>query len=268
VGLTRVDEHGLRTMIARVTAGDAAGVDAMVTRIAELLKQRPDYADLGADELRAEAFAWLARPEDVQALLADEAEPRRYRHRVVIYVHVSEAALLGFGGVGRVEGLGPHTLEQITKLVGHSHVDIKPVIDLNEQASVSSYEHPEAIKERVHVRWGGDAFPHAGRTSRNIDVDHPESFDPAGPPGQTNSHAGQPLSRTPHRAKTHLGYRCRPMTTGEVLWRTPHGLHRIVDGSGTHLIDKSEYDAWLSDDPLDRALVRLMHRLHTGALSG
>ncbi len=62
VGTSRVDAFGLRMLIARLTAGAADGVIATVDRIAELLKQRDGFADLGADELRSEAFAWLARP--------------------------------------------------------------------------------------------------------------------------------------------------------------------------------------------------------------
>ncbi len=267
VGMTRVDEHGLRTVIARTTAGHAAGVVATVDRIADILKQRAEYADMSVDELRSEAFAWLARPEDVQALFDGAAEPHQHRQRVTLYIHLSEAAVHASDGVGRVEGLGPHTLQQIVDLLGHAHVTVKPVIDLADQVSVSAYEHPETIKERIHLRWGGDAFPHATRTTRNVDYDHAVPYQPNGPPGQTNSHTSQPLSRTAHRAKTHLGYRCKPLPTGEVIWRTPRGLHRIVDATGTHQIDESEYNAWLSDKPLDRALARLSHRLRTGALA-
>jgi hypothetical protein len=267
VGTSRVDEFGLRMLIARLTAGAADGIITAVDRIAVLLKKREEYADLGADELRSEAFAWLARPEDVLALLEGAADPRQHRQRSTLYIHLSEAAVSSGSGVGRVEGLGPHTLQQLIDLLGHTHVTVKPVVDLTEQVSVNAYEHPETIKERIHLRWGGDAFPHATRTTRNVDYDHPVSYKPHGPPGQTNSRTGQPLSRTAHRAKTHLGYRCTPLPTGEVLWRTPHGLHRIVDGTGTHQIDASEYAAWLSDKPLDRALVQLSHRLRTGALS-
>ena len=42
VGLSRTDEHGLRTVIARVTAGDAVWIDAMVERVADLLATRPE----------------------------------------------------------------------------------------------------------------------------------------------------------------------------------------------------------------------------------
>jgi hypothetical protein len=266
VGMSRVDDTGLRTVIARVDATEAAGVDARIARVAELLAERPEYADLGADELRAEAFGWLSRPEDVVALEAGDPTPRRHGQRVVLYVHLHEAALDGVVGTARVEGLGPHTLAQLQRLVGHRHITVKPVIDLNEQTSVNAYEYPEAMKERIHLRWAGDAFPHATRTTRSVDHDHPTSYDKDGPPGQTNSHTGQPLSRTAHRAKTHLGYRCRAVPTGEVLWRTPHGLHRLVDAVGTHTIDAHEYQDWLSEDPWRRALARVTHRARIGAL--
>ena len=49
VSLSRTDEHGLRTIIARVEAGDAVWVEAIVARVAEILA--PRYPDAPADEL-------------------------------------------------------------------------------------------------------------------------------------------------------------------------------------------------------------------------
>ncbi len=79
VGLSRTDEHGLRTVIARVTAGDAVWVDAMVERVADLLATRPELRpeapgdDLTRDELRSLAFGWLARPAELLHLLLETA---------------------------------------------------------------------------------------------------------------------------------------------------------------------------------------------------
>jgi hypothetical protein len=92
-------------------------------------------------------------------------------------------------------------------------------------------------------------------------------YDPLGPPGQTSSHTGRPLSRTAHRAKTHLGYRVTATPTGETPWRTPHGLDRVVDATGTHRLHRDDATAWTGDDPLDRALARLEDRLRTGQLA-
>ena len=95
---------------------------------------------------------------------------------------------------------------------------------------MNAYEHPERIKERIRLAQPGDAFPHATRT----------------------------------RAKTHLAYRCTRLPTGEVLWRTPHGLHRIVDHLGTRVIDDYEANVWLSEDPVDRKVAHAWHRYKTG----
>ena len=69
----RTDEFGLRTVIARVEAGDAVWVEAIVARVAEILA--PRYPEAGADELRSIAFGWLARPAELLAAAA--GAPRR-----------------------------------------------------------------------------------------------------------------------------------------------------------------------------------------------
>ena len=305
VSLTRADAVGLRSVIARVTAGDAAWVDATVTRVAEILAAQPGSGDKPRDLLRSEAFGWLARPAELLELLltgsdipAEDAaapgsaaeptpepsralalpadlldalrslDPKRLRPRATLYVHLHEAVLTGLvQGVARVEGLGPATLAQLHDLLGHTNVTVKPVLDLAHHRSVNCYDHPEALKEHIHLIRPADAFPHASRTSRNVDLDHPIPYDPLGPPGQTSSRTSQPLGRTGHRAKTHLGYRCTPLPTGETVWRTPHGRHRIVDTTGTHPLDPTDAAALTGDDALDAALARLLHRHHTGQLS-
>ena len=45
-----------------------------------------------------------------------------------------------------------------------------------------------------------------------------------------------PLGRRNHRAKTHLGYQVIQIDLNRYLWRTPHGLWRLVDESGTHRV--------------------------------
>ena len=72
VAFTRTDETGLRTIIARVRAGDAVWVQATVERVCEVIA--PSRPDLGADELRSEAFGWLARPAELLALLLEHTD--------------------------------------------------------------------------------------------------------------------------------------------------------------------------------------------------
>jgi hypothetical protein len=264
VGLSRIDRQGLQHVIARVGAGEADDVNTLIDRVADALAARPENEDKQRDELRADAFGWLGRPEDLLALLAGEPEPEKRRHRAVVFVHLHQAAAESGSGVVRVEGLGPYLLEQLSALLGHRDLRVQPVIDLNDRVSVNGYEHPQGVADRIHLAQPGDAFPHACRQSRRLDLDHPEPFDPQGPDGQTNSHDSQPLSRTPHRAKTHLGYRCTRLPTGEVLWRTPHGLHRVVDHLGTRVVDEFEAGVWVSEDPINRRLAVNWHRYKTG----
>ncbi|SFB07473.1 hypothetical protein SAMN05192575_103204 [Nocardioides alpinus] len=80
VRLSRTDEYGYRCIIARVTAGDAAWIDAMVDRVADILSLTLG-ADHNHDELRSLALGWLARPAELIKLLlehtdvADPADP-------------------------------------------------------------------------------------------------------------------------------------------------------------------------------------------------
>ena len=106
--------------------------------------------------------------------------------------------------VARVEEIGPMLLEELAGLLGHARVTLVPVVDLATSVSVNGYEHPQAVKDRTHLRTVGDVFPHAATISRKTDMDHPAPYDPTGPPGQTGDHNAAPLGRRHHRAKTHL----------------------------------------------------------------
>ncbi len=74
-------ETGTRTVFSRIEPGDATWIDATLERIVTALLARPDILrahhpdlpaaldDLTHDELRAIAFGWLARPDDIRELL-------------------------------------------------------------------------------------------------------------------------------------------------------------------------------------------------------
>lgn len=246
---------GLRGVFARLEAADAVWVDATVQRVADLLAadtglRASHHPELGpaptADELRAAAFGWLARPHDLAELLGlldDEQaqQPSEEKHtarrrRAVVFVHLHETALTGLDAVARAERLGPLLHEQVIAYLRHANVVVKPVIDLARATSVNGYEHPEAVKERTRLRTVGDVFPHAAGIDVRLDHDHVVPYDPLGPPGQTGDHNDAPLSRHPHRAKTHRGYQAVQLGPGSYLWSTPHGLNRLVNHLGTHRI--------------------------------
>lgn len=72
VRLSRADEFGFRCVIAKITAGDAAWIEAMVDRVADILAPTHGH-DHNRDALRSLALGWLARPADLLRLLLDHA---------------------------------------------------------------------------------------------------------------------------------------------------------------------------------------------------
>lgn len=284
VALSRADESGLRTVIARVTNGDAVWVDALVDRVADILAAEHGH---NRDELRDEAFGWLARPADLLQLLLEHTRPdgepapdcepeddRRpvwapehlaqtlaglaaltcrqlasLRPKAVVHVHVTDAALHGSSGVARFEGLGPMLVRRLADLLGHADISLQPVRDLNGRIKINEYEHPERLKDHVWQTSGGDVFPYSPSASRlAVDYDHPQPFDHGGPPGQTGTHNSGPLRRTHHRWKTFGDYRCRQAGPGRYLWQTPRGRYYLRDHTGTHPLD-ADHAEMIMDAP-------------------
>ncbi|GAA1924665.1 hypothetical protein [Nocardioides hwasunensis] len=278
VSLSRCDEYGYRHVISRVTAGDAAWIDAMVDRVADILATTMGH-DHNRDELRSVAMGWLARPADVLKLLLDhtesdiESDPesnsasdrapwapdhladtvdrlasmsaRRLaslRGRGRLFVHLTDDALRTGSGVARVEGVGPVDVRQLRELLGHADVTVTPVLDLRMRRRVDAYEHPEDVKDHVWAQTGGDCFPWSPRsaTRDGVDYDHAVPYDDTGPPGQTGTHNSGPLRRRHHRAKTHGGYATRVVGPGRHLWRTPHGRAFLVDHTGTTRVSAAQ----------------------------
>ncbi|HYH71827.1 MAG TPA: hypothetical protein VD764_01320 [Nocardioides sp.] len=219
VGLGRTDEFGLRTVIARVEAGDAVWVAATLDRVTEILV--PTHPHAGADELRAIAFGFLARPAELLELLLEHSAPGDEQRmldvdlpdvtepdapsratafpadlldalraadlsalapKAVLYVHLHEAALAGADAVARAEGLGPVPLSTLAGLLGRTRLTVRPVRDLSSRVRSTAYEHPESLKEQTYLRTAGDYWPYATSTSRRVDYDHPTPYDDTGPP--------------------------------------------------------------------------------------
>lgn len=278
VSLSRSDEFGYRHLIARITAGDAAVIDAMVERVADILTANHGH-DHNRDELRSLALGWLARPVDLLQLLlehtdedvdADDLRPvwapahldrlldrlasmstrqlAALRGRGTVFVHVDQAALAQQSGIARVEGQGPMLVQSLVELLGHADVKLQPVIDLHARARADRYEHADALKDKVWLLTGGDVFPFSPRTATRdgVDFDHVRAFDRDGPPGQTGTHNSGPLRRRHHRWKTSGGYRCRQAGPGRHLWQTPHGLCFLTDHTGTHSLDPAKAELILT----------------------
>ncbi len=162
VRLSRCDEFGYRHVIAKVTAGDAAWIDAMIDRVADILTLTHG-ADHNRDELRSLAFGWLARHRPG---LRDRRRAGRARHG------------------GPVPGPRPDGSDRPRRHPpgpGPRPGDAPPG---------RCYEHDETLKDKVWLLAGGDVFPFNPRTAARdrVDFDHSTPYDPTGPPGQTGAH--------------------------------------------------------------------------------
>jgi hypothetical protein len=155
--------------------------------------------------------------------------------KVVLYAHLTDTTLATGDGIVRVEGIGPHLASQLTELLGHNNVILKPVIDLNDKLSVDAYEIPDRIREHVKLTHPVEQFPFGtATTTMSTDLDHVDAYDNTGPPGQTSTTNLRPLRRYSHRIKTHGGWIVRRLPDGALEWTTLHGFTVRVDHTGTH----------------------------------
>ena len=190
-----------------------------------------------------------------------------------LYIHLSREALETGAGVARMEDVGPITIGQASEFLRHSHVTIKPVIDLADDRPVDGYEVPTRLREQLHLRQPASAFPWSSATGRRMDADHTIPYG-RGPTAITN--LGK-LTRFEHRVKTHApGWSHRQPEPGVHEWRTPTGYQYTVDHDGTHarhvvskgsttrpvdsLIRHITSTTRCVDSAYERALVRLVAR--------
>ena len=280
--LSTADEFGYRHLIARITAGDAAWLDAMIDRVADILALDHGH-DHNRDELRSLALGWLARPADLLKLLLDHtamptgenpneqpawapdhlpATAQRLasmstrqlaamRGKAKVFVHLSDAAVRGQAGIARVEGQGPMLVQSLAELLGHADVKLIPVVDPSRRVRTDRYEQSDPLKDQVWLLTGGDVFPFSPRsaTRGQVDFDHPTPYDEHGPPGQTGTHNSGPLRRRHHRWKTHGGYRSRQAGPGRYLWQTPHGDCYLVDHTGSRRLRADHAELILTAPP-------------------
>ncbi len=266
------NEHGLKTLVAKATAGEVIYLVAMVDRIAEILLQQGDTDPVGAR--RSKALGILGHPARALALLrsaggdqVSTGSTTEHKTQVeagsaagdlvstgsttdaplpaaTLYVHVSRESMQTGEGVARMEGVGPITIGQASEFLRHSHVTIKPVIDLDEDRPVDCYEVPDRLREQMHLRSPASAFPWSSATGRRMDLDHTRRYGLDGlddrydrPTGQTRIGNLGKLTRFEHRIKTHgRGWRHRQPRPGVHHWRTPTGYQFTVDHTGTHRV--------------------------------
>ena len=190
--------EGTAEVWGTLDVADALDLDTAVTAGAESLKSLGSSESL--DVRRAQAVGALARKQlsldlnaqdtdESRAGLADRSGTQRKPRQVVLYVHLSEAALhatatTGPDGIGRCENTrSPITAEQIRHWCANpdAQVVIKPVIDLNAHHHVDAYEVPDRITEQSVLINHTCGFPWCTRSARTCDNDHIQPHDRGGP---------------------------------------------------------------------------------------
>ena len=228
---------GTSRVYGELDLADALDLDAAVAAGAE------ERARLGSTETldvrRAQAVGDLARRQATLELVGagdtghTGNRPAATR-TVVLYVHLSDAAVARHDPVARVENAGGVrlvTAEQVRQWCGRpdARVVVRPVLDLTDQTSVDAYEVPDVMAERARLRAPTCVFPWCSRPARRCDLDHGVPW----PPGPTADANLAPLCRFHHRLKTHGGWIYTRLEETSLLWRSPHGLRFLRDHTGT-----------------------------------
>ncbi len=236
IGTTRIE--------AEVDLADAVAFDRALSAGAARLAELGSLDTL--DGRRATAVGDLARAQLGLDLGASESAARRGAGEVVLYVHLSEAAVSGTAeglAVARVENVRRAVLaEQVRGWCATPgvRVVVKPVLDLAGHVRVDQWEVPDRIAEQVIVRDGCCVFPWCTRPARTCrlqndpekgcDLDHRV---PHATGGVTCACNLAPLCRRHHRLKTHAGWTYTSPELGTYLWVSPHGYLYLRDHRGT-----------------------------------
>ncbi|MGN6250599.1 MAG: HNH endonuclease signature motif containing protein, partial [Marmoricola sp.] len=160
----------------------------------------------------------------------DVPAKRRSSLPATLFVHVRVEDLLahlsGEDRIGRIEKLGPATLDLLAQWLGDTDLRIRPVLDMGRTDAVDAHDPPAWMRELVIQRDKHCAFPGCDRDARSCDLDHVDPYvamDEGGPPGQTSPANLAPLCRRHHRCKTFTRWRYRRLPSGDYLWTSPDG---------------------------------------------
>ncbi|UYM06450.1 HNH endonuclease signature motif containing protein [Solicola gregarius] len=173
-------------------------------------------------------------PADQSADLPGDGRSPERAHRArrsgsrhtVLYVHFDRC-----WGTWSLEDVGAITRSEAAEILGHSHVTVKPVIDLETTISATGYVAPPRLREQLALTNAGTCtFPHCTRPARVGDYDHIINHREGGP---TDSRNGHRLCRYHHRAKTFTAWQVSTPAPGIWLWQSPAGRSYLVTGGTT-----------------------------------
>ena len=236
------DDPSLGWMTALADTADVKAFENLLGLVTKALIEQGDPDPV--DVVRSKALGRMADPEGVLALLdgVDDTTPaaqqgeKRSRHRhaptAQVYVHLS-SDVLEDGGPARIEKLGPVLVDELSHVVGHHRIKLTPVVYVHDaEQPVDAYDIPEPMRESVLGRDRYEVFPYSSREARGCDLDHTIPY-VDGEPDQTRPSNLGPLTRRPHRGKTHGGWRLDQPRPGIFWWTSPRGQIYRVGPDGT-----------------------------------
>jgi hypothetical protein len=209
---------------------DALDLEAAIARRAKLLGELGD--DDSLDVRRAKALGELAREDLLLDLpVPDTGEIKRNvpgrKSELVIHIDATDHTVARFANTRTP--ISVETVKAWFSLTNTS-VMVRPVIDLNGDQPVDSYEIPHRIRRQVELRDHKCGFPYCTRPAETCDLDHVVAYAEGGPTSAANL---APASRGHHRMKTAGRAFCRVLHPGTYYWTLPSGTY-LVDPTGTY----------------------------------
>jgi hypothetical protein len=249
---------GLAGMTAELDTDAMARLDQTISTVARLLRRTGRTEPW--QQLRADALGMLADPTSVDTLRTHvtETATTAAADHAATHGEAARSGPAGDGAAGRsgpgrgggrlpstvlyvhahadgrfeLDRHGPITSGQAHRILRHSNVVIKPVIDLNQRLAADSYQIPEPIKETIQLRDRTCRFPGCPRPARRCETDHTIPW-PHGPTTPANLCC---LCTRHHRMKTHSRWQLQQPFAGILIWRSPTGsIHITHQRETTHV---------------------------------
>ena len=199
IDVHQVSYDGLVHVEGELDLADAMTLNELVTARAATLDPT-----LPLDVRRSMAAGLLGSGSEVQ-------------REVVIYTHTHpDTAMVEVENTRT--SVTPEQLRIWCQTAG-TRVTVRPVLDLNEEITTSSYEPTDRQKEQAWLIHPTCVFPHCTRRSRGIDTDHIVEW----PTGASTSSNFAPLCRGHHRTKTHSAWTYTRTGPRTFIWTSPLG---------------------------------------------
>lgn len=241
-------------LYARLDSEDALALDETLTDLSTALAAAGNSET--PDHRRATALGVLADPRAALDLLTGHGDGRPTNRRAELVVHIAAETVYPDDwsvadpapNVARLDGVGALHPGTLKRFLGHSHVTIRPVVDLYATPPVDAYEVPARMRQHVLARQPVEAFPFSALPATGLDLDHTVPYNPLAPPGagQTRPDNLAPLGRRTHRAKTARRWRLEQPEPGVLRWTSPHGFRYEVTPHGTTALGRARREGSLA----------------------